>query len=120
MSLAEVGELMLQGLDPRVRHTALNAAGLCVPPALAQPGRWLPPRVLGAVPVHDSVYFVAYRDDPAVARPAPPALHGLDRDDVPSLRTMVAVRTSAGWRVRLDPIDALVHMSGGWCERQTR
>lgn len=103
LSLDDAGALLLQGYDPRVRHLAQNAIEACGPRASARPGTWARPRVLGAVPVHDSLYFVVYRDDTRPARPVPPVIGVRDFEEEPMLRTIVAVRTVRGWRVRHDP-----------------
>ncbi|MBK6841075.1 MAG: hypothetical protein IPG88_01935 [Gemmatimonadetes bacterium] len=101
LPVATFAALLLEGRDPRTRHLSLNRLAFCRTGASVRPEPWMAARVLGAVPVDDSIFFVAYAQAAGGERPRAPIVPDAVTDEPRGdLSTLVAVRTHQGWRLR--------------------
>lgn len=101
LPVATFAALLLEGRDPRSRHLSLNRLAFCRTGSSVRPEPWMAARVLGAVPVDDSIYFVAYVQAAGGERPRAPIVPEAVTDEPRGdLSTLVAVRTHQGWRLR--------------------
>lgn len=101
LPVATFAALLLEGRDPRTRHLSLNRLAFCRTGSSVRPEPWMAARVLGAVPVDDSIYFVAYVQAAGGARPRAPIVPDAVTDEPRGdLSTLVAIRTHEGWRLR--------------------
>lgn len=106
---------LVRGMDPRENYLAFNAVGACPAGQWIAPGSWTPPRVLGAVALDDSTFWVAVLDEPRAGRPIPRVM-GVEMapaERIP-VEWLVAMRTAEGWRLRL-PIMRMAATQVGDC-----
>lgn len=100
LTVEEASVRWLQLLDPRTRAGELNQRGVCLPGEHVEAKPFDARRILGAVPVNDTLVYVVTMPALAGGRPIPPVM-GVDPDvSRATPETIPVLWVEGAWRIR--------------------